>query len=455
MKKPSLKVSNFALAWVGLLALPLFVVAAVEPLHPRELRGVFWKQEKVTDADGTHDNGQSPGDFGIQRTLLFDKLRQSGVNAVVVDINAEDTNTAPAEVAAFVVDLYNWDTNCPIRIYFHQRRYFNGHVDPGDDAEVEESAGDFIEHLAAIQALKPEAAQLIDGIRWGENGDGTMQRHLKTAWRLAQKINLLSGTNWLKNKSFIINGQEFGAYFNGIQAAATNLDFAAKIQAEVKYFALAYKHMVSGGMMDAFDQWRTNFVPAKPDAVATWEEFIGGEFALAEAFAWATNQPAALGNVIFIGDSGDATRKTSDNAFAAIKNLFRTSRQKGFLFTIPFGHINFPYYEGETCLYMIQNTNTAQPDFGSETQGKRDWTSYLTNLPPIGNVVLGPIEKLPDGQVRFLVTAEPRLYTVEAATPLGSGWTNIGTADVMSGSGYFTDPQAPNFAQRFYRTLSQ
>ena len=307
--------------------------AAAPALDPSDDRGVFWKQQKLERGSETNVS-EAPGTWGYNRSAIFTKLKNEGVNVVVIDIDANIRN-APlavrAEIGQFITDLYNWDTTMPIKVWLHQRRYFNGGTDltqtpDQNDAEFGEAAQDlksiFVEVSTAVSAI-------IDGVRWGENGDTSMPQHLKRAILYARKLNSTSfkgATGWLTNHSYIINGYDMGCEFSGLMAAQNAIDFSQKIGPEVGAFAFAYKHFSdrpAGGMGAIFTNYRNSFSPAKPDTVQTWKEFYSDELGLDELQTWRdTRNSPKLKNYIYVGDSADAYSTTPANSLDAMKQYF-------------------------------------------------------------------------------------------------------------------------------------
>lgn len=302
-------------------------------LDPSDARGVFWKQQKLEK--GSEENvSEAPGTWDYDRGALFTKLKNEGVNVVVIDIDTDIRTTANAakraEIGDFIADLYNWDTTMPIKVWLHQRRYFNGGTDLAktpdqNDAEFDEAAQDL---KSIFQEVSTAESHVIDGIRWGENGDDNMAQHLKRAILYARKINATSykgATDWLTNHSFIINGYQLGCEFSGLLNAQDSVGFSAKILPEVGAFAFAYKHYsnrATGGVGATFTAWCNSFSPAKTDTVANWKQFYKAEFGLDELQQWIHDRSSGKArNYIYVGDSADSVSTTPANSLDALKEL--------------------------------------------------------------------------------------------------------------------------------------
>ena len=325
-RNPFVRRAAFA---VAVLLAVSSVFATAPALDPSNARGVFWKQQKVQA--GSEENASlAPGTWGYNRNAIFTKLKSVGINVVVIDVDANVSTSAANAIGTFITDLYNWDTTMPIKVWLHQRRYFRGGTDLSktpdqNDPEFQLAAQDI---KAIFQAVGTSVSRLIDGIRWGENGDPNMATHLKRAILYARKINATSyegATNWLTNHSYIINGFDMGCEFGGLLAAQDSVGFSAKILPQVGAFGFAYKHFcdrATGGISATFDAWRTSFNPDKLDTIDTWKQFYRAELGIDELQQWIRDRSSGKAkNYIYIGDSADALSTTPANSLEAMKEM--------------------------------------------------------------------------------------------------------------------------------------
>ncbi len=102
---------------------------------------------------------------------------------------------------------------------------------------------------------------------------------------------------------------------------------------------------------------------------------------------------------------------------------------------------------------------SAQPDGGillGGTFSKLFGRPRLCLARLIPSLNLGPPVRLADGQVQFQVGGGAGSTVIEATTDLAAGnWQKISPNTVNSNRWLFTDADAPNFSQRFYRAVSR
>lgn len=376
-----LRHSLLRLSCLALALLAARAFAGAPALDPSLARGVFWKQQKLEQ--GSEANvSEAPGTWGYNRSAIFTQLKNNGVNVVVIDIDTDirlATYAAKrAEIGQFLTDLYNWDPSMPIKVWLHQRRYFNGGTDLNktpdeNDIEFDQAAQDIKSIFAAVSTA---VSGLIDGIRWGENGDDNMTQHLKRAILYARKINATSykgATGWLTNHSYIINGYKMGCEFSGLLAAQDATGFSAKIGPEVGAFAFAYKHFSdrpAGGMGAIYTAYRNSFSPAKPDSVQTWKEFYSDELGLDELQVWRdTRNSPKLKNYIYVGDSADSVSTTPANSLDALKQYFVPKIRPVFMIPVAAAAektVANSYYNENKVLFWMSGA-LATPTFTSST----------------------------------------------------------------------------------------
>lgn len=354
--------------------------ATAPALDPSNARGVFWKQQKLMQGSETNVS-EAPGTWNYNRAAIFTQLKNQGVNVVVIDIDANVRLSAQSvrdEIGQFITDLYNWDTTMPIKVWLHQRRYFTGGTDltktpDQNDAEFDEAAQDLKSIFATVSTA---VSAVIDGVRWGENGDATMDKHLKRAILYARKINATSykgATGWLTNHSYIVNGYDMGCEFKGLLAAQDSVGFSAKIGPEVGAFGFAYKHFSdrpAGGMGAIYTAYRNSFSPPKADTVQTWMDFYRDELGLGELQTWRdTRNSSKLKNYIYVGDSADAVSTTPANSLDAMKQFFVPKIKPVFMIPVAATseQSNSNSYYKDTKILFWMSGALASPTFTNST----------------------------------------------------------------------------------------
>ncbi len=357
--------------------------AAAPALNPSSARGVFWKQQKL-EKNNEANVDEAPGTWGYDKAKIFTKLKNNGVNLIVIDVDTDIRLTEYANkrtaIGNFLKALYAWDNTMPIRVYLHQRRYFRGTYDltktpDQNDVEFAQAADDIKSVFAAVTTAE---SALIDGIRWGENGNTGMQIHMKRAILYARKLNataLKGSTNWLKDHSFIINGYDMGCEFKGLTTAETAVNFSTLIAPECGAFGWAYKHFSDrpeGGIGGIYNLYRNSFTPAKTDSVQTWKDFYIAELGLDQLQAWRDSRTTAhahLKNYMYVGDSADSVSTTPANSLDAMKQFFSPKIRPVFMIPVAAASEKTntnSYYNENKVLWWLGGTTTA-PTFTNST----------------------------------------------------------------------------------------
>jgi hypothetical protein len=265
--------------------------------------------------------------------------------------------------------------------FVHQRNYIDAQ---SDQDEFVADMATFIRKVARNK--NADLINWIAGIRLGEHNQTDMVYFQNALIYIATEINARTN-DWLKGRAFIANGGSLGMLYTGWNSAAATTDFYNKIKAQTASFALGYKFMEAGKSLDEIMEKNDDGSPRDCGGhacVATsevdWKYYIRTVRGLDDFFSEANASAFPLhSSMIFVGDSGDATKTLVSGhdstmmatvRYSAINGILEAHGFAGKLFMMPFSAI-IDYDPGE---------NTDAGKFYSYTVGTAkssniwDWT---------------------------------------------------------------------------------